>query len=80
MDEYDDYPDEWFPEFPGDTRFAFCDDNEVHAEHTYRAINGNTYICNGFTEEDAAYLEELASAPPCEHGMSAHLCSGPMHY
>lgn len=83
MDGYsyeDEEPEPWFPEFPGDTRDAFCDSYEIHAPHWYTALNRNAYRCAGVTPEERAYMEEQAEAEPCEHGLSAALCGGPMHW
>ena len=59
---------------------AFCDGYTVHEKHVYSALNSNTYLCPGLTDADMASLEAEAAQPPCEHGMSASLCAGPMHY
>lgn len=59
---------------------AFCDQYEIHNDHVYRAINGNTYSCPGFDAEDMAALVAEQNAPPCEHGLSQSLCAGPGHY
>jgi hypothetical protein len=71
--DYEDY-------FPEERRMAFCDEYVLHEGHTYRALNGNTYSCPGFIQEDLDELERIANLPPCQHGMSAQLCSGPQHY
>lgn len=79
-----DRPYEWDVEQddpPGErTTSAFCDDYAVHEHHAYRAINHSTYLCPGLSVVELAACEELWNQPPCEHGMSAHLCAGPMHY
>jgi hypothetical protein len=59
---------------------AFCDNYEVHEAHSYWAINRNMYQCGGFTAGDLADAEAEAARPPCEHGLSASLCGGPMHW
>lgn len=58
---------------------GFCDNYEVHEPHVYRALNQNMYDCDGLTE---AQLAELDAYDPgtCEHGLSADLCGGPMHW
>lgn len=58
---------------------AFCDFYEAHEPHVYVALNAETYSCPGLS---AGELEELDAYDPgtCEHGLSADLCSGPMHY
>lgn len=58
---------------------AFCDLYQVHETHYYVAINGRTYNCIGCTPEDMLYIESYDPGE-CEHGLSADLCSGPMHY
>lgn len=75
------WQDDWFPDFPGDTqsKAAFCDTYEAHEAHNYRAVNHNYYNCPGLTAEDLIELESRADEL-CEHGMSADLCAGPMHY
>lgn len=80
-EEWDDepYDEPWYPEFPGDTRYAFCDVYEPHEPHSYRALNGNTYSCSGLSSDDLASIERLTE-PRCEHGLSAYLCRGPMHW
>jgi hypothetical protein len=72
-DAYWDYDAEDVPR-------SFCDDYEVHEAHYYTAINGTVYECPGLSQADREALEEEANRPPCEHGMSADLCSGPNHY
>lgn len=58
---------------------AFCDGFEVHEPHTYVAINGGLYDCDGLTAEQLAAIEAYDPGT-CEHGLSADLCAGPMHY
>ena len=69
----------WFSEVDALPR-AFCDVYVVHAPHTYFALNHNVYDCAGFTQDDLDECERIANLPPCEHGMSADLCTGPNHY
>lgn len=83
FDEQTDPRDEpWYPDFPGQPYMnrAFCDVYEVHDEHGYRAINHESYNCPGFTAQDRAELDAIEAEPPCEHGMSARDCGGPMHW
>lgn len=70
----EDYEDDYEP-----SPFAFCDEYEAHEPHHYVAINQNVYSCPGMSAEE---YEEWAAYDPgvCEHGLSADLCSGPMHY
>jgi hypothetical protein len=68
---YDDY------DFP--IHNAFCDSYEPHAGHVYNAINSETYRCPGITQADLDDMERRAKVE-CEHGLSADLCAGPMHY
>lgn len=74
----EDYPEEEFYDPEPVTR-GFCDGYEVHEPHVYVAINQNLYSCPGLTQEQ---LDEMDAYDPgtCEHGLSADLCSGPMHY
>lgn len=65
---------------PERTPAAFCDVYAVHEPHAYRALNRNTYLCPGFTDDDLGEVERLAAEPLCEHGLSAWLCAGPNHY
>jgi hypothetical protein len=74
------YDDTWFPEEPGQIRRAFCDRYELHPPHTYVDRHVWSIDCPGWDEVDEADLRELQAQPPCEHGMSAHLCAGPSHY
>lgn len=72
---------EWDGDDDGEpTPRAFCDGYTVHDPHAYRAVNGNTYDCPGFDADDMAELVRKENEPPCEHGLSADLCAGPMHY
>lgn len=75
-----DYEEEWYPEEPGQIRYAFCDNYEIHEPHTYCALNGWTLECSGFDDEDYEAMVKEQNAPPCEHGLSASLCAGPGHY
>jgi hypothetical protein len=72
--------DDWFPEEPGQVEHGFCDQYVIHAPHTYTALNAWVLKCPGFDSEDEAYLLAQQNAEPCEHGLSASLCAGPMHY
>lgn len=65
---------------PCDGDAGFCDDYVVHEAHTYRALNGTNYRCSGLDVAMLAGIFEEADAPSCEHGLSASLCAGPMHY
>lgn len=80
-DSFYDYGDEptWIPEMDQPSRNAYCDVYEVHDGHIYRALNGNHYDCPGLSAGDHASLIESAN-DVCEHGMSAALCGGPMHW
>lgn len=62
------------------TQREFCDDYVVHHPHVYVAINHAIYKCPGLNAAELAECEALWNQPPCEHGMSAHLCAGPMHW
>jgi len=80
-DDFDteyDY-DTWEPAMDQPSRYAFCDNYDVHEAHNYRALNTNHYECGGWAQVDADELEAISSQR-CEHGMAAWLCSGPMHY
>lgn len=57
-----------------------CGQYNLHDSHWYEAMNGREYNCAGFTEEDEEALRFIQSQPPCEHGLSQHLCAGPGHY
>lgn len=57
-----------------------CGQYNLHSPHRYEAMNSREYDCAGFTEEDEEALRFIAEQPPCEHGLSQHLCDGPDHY
>lgn len=81
MNDHDDDAERerWEAEMPP-TLPAFCDQYVVHEPHVYRAVNGETYKCPGWDEKDEAALRAEMLEPPCEHGLSARLCTGPGHY
>jgi hypothetical protein len=74
-----DWDDNYSDDYP-EIRVSFCDDYAVHEPHHYRAINGESYDCWGFTQEELNDMIAAEQVAPCEHGMSASLCNGPQHY
>lgn len=75
-DEYPDFSDD-FEELPP---VDFCGDYAIHESHVYVALNRNVYLCYGMTQDVLDDLDKQANAEPCEHGLSAALCGGPMHW
>jgi predicted heme/steroid binding protein len=72
--------DELVAEMDQLSRDAYCDVYNVHDGHTYRAVNGNTYDCPGLLAAGSHASLVESDADLCEHGMSASLCGGPMHW
>jgi len=44
------------------------------------AVDEARKIANWTREQDDAVFQAMADEGECEHGLSAHLCTGPDHY